>query len=361
MTASPTREVDLFFIVGLSPQIVPEVLFALAREGLSFRHLNLLTTKGEQTVRMLYGELVNADGSPGRRLVELWERFPATRLEGAIRIETTDSDDVRDPASVGNMGQRIDAELKVALRAAGDGRPVVACLSGGRKSMTAWLTLSMCLRGRPGDRLVHVLVDPSLENTRDPNVWPPRDEADGRLIALVDIPYPRLSSLQAVRTDKMIDAIVSDVTAQVESGSPRLRVDRREGLLALSWRGSPVRLAPLPSALLAFYAHRGGRVSWKTLPGDPDAIRLFEQLYDAAFTTRQGGDSADDILRLGQSEKVRRARISELHSELRGALRESAPSLLTALEIRPLRGDPRRTIEAGGMLDGRVQVDILTT
>jgi len=90
-------------------------------------------------------------------------------------------------------------------------------VAGGRKTMTSCLTLAAQLYGRPQDRLLHVLVSPEFENSRD--FWyPPRHSTVIRLrdekgqpffkdtryakIQLVNIPFV---SVRNMMDNEMLD------------------------------------------------------------------------------------------------------------------------------------------------------------
>lgn len=88
------------------------------------------------------------------------------------RLLWVDGVDVEDVRYAGDAA-KLDLAFRRAIRNAQDasaGCAVVACISGGRKTMNAGLHMAMCLLARPQDLAFHVLVRPQAVDLNEADV-----------------------------------------------------------------------------------------------------------------------------------------------------------------------------------------------
>lgn len=160
----------LVSVVGLSPQVVTETLYALAHDDADRfvpDEMHVITTAaGARRVR---AELLDsgvldrllqqlgtaAEGGAPRRAVQVH----VVRRQG---VEVEDIDSVGDDTALG------DTVLSVMRPLAADPSCAIhASLAGGRKSMGFYIGYVLSLIGRAQDRLSHVLVNAPFEGRGD--------------------------------------------------------------------------------------------------------------------------------------------------------------------------------------------------
>lgn len=172
MTAPRTL---LVAVVGTSPAVLTEAVWALAREKpatLPDRVLALTTTTGARAIReqllgspapwsQLRGALLGRSVSTDPRLTLDIQVLTAP---DSVAGTTRELDDIRTPADNAAAAEQILAAVRT-----GTTDPecrVLGLLAGGRKTMGALLHAALSLAGRPGDRLLHVLVNEPFDHPR---------------------------------------------------------------------------------------------------------------------------------------------------------------------------------------------------
>lgn len=274
----------LISTIGTSPAVLTEAVFALHEQGIwPVSEIKIITTKmgAEKTRAQLFEP--NADEPSQWELlcrelgINPWEiQLPKiTALKGIPAGEQGgELEDVRTSAD----DQRMAAYMQELVRActATDQPPVIALLSGGRKTMSSHLMAAMQLFGRREDRLIHILVPPEAEyhpdfyfpteRVTDPKTGLPLNR-ERVSIDLIDIPFLRLRPWlepqldYTLSFDKLLAA--ADHKLREQEGSPV-----RSLLLGLSRPADPLRingqpcglsLPPRQLALLAFLLWRNIR------------------------------------------------------------------------------------------------------
>ena len=154
--SNPTQNsCTLICVTGLTPQVVTECFFALAHSDapiLAAEVVILSTARGatlaQQRLAPAFAAMCGQYGWP----------------EPTIRVEvigTPPLDDIRTDADNDALADALARLVSAATRRSE--LPLVACISGGRKSMSALLALTMALYARPQDRIAHVLVNEPFE------------------------------------------------------------------------------------------------------------------------------------------------------------------------------------------------------
>ncbi|MEJ5234050.1 MAG: CRISPR-associated ring nuclease Csm6 [Geminicoccaceae bacterium] len=214
MTPDPTRPETfprrvLLCVVGLTPQVVTETLWALAvarRPPFAPTELQIVTTaKGAEWIELVL--------LSGRRMLDALARdHPGAGLDGLAerttvhQVRGSDGAPLSDIASLEANTALADLLVEVVRNLTAD--PAAALhvsIAGGRKTMGFLAGYALSLFGRPQDRLSHVLVDPAFEQHPE-FFWPPpepvvligqgRDQKPIRTdrcnLVLADIPFVRL-------------------------------------------------------------------------------------------------------------------------------------------------------------------------
>ncbi len=187
---SPSSEVVLFAVSGMSPAVLTETVWALAQEKPALipdRVVVVTTVLGRQKIR---DELLTGEWEKLQRAVNADERLEFGDTGHHLRVitrGTVELDDIRTPADNAAAADFILEQLR-SLVENPDIR-VVATIAGGRKTMSALLYGCMSLIGREADRITHVLVDGRLEQRRDPKFFFPTNKEEARGVCLADIPF----------------------------------------------------------------------------------------------------------------------------------------------------------------------------
>ena len=168
----------LLAVVGLSPQVVTETLYALHQQQKEVHAIHIITTRdGKEKV---YANLLGGENSAYRKYLRDYKIDPAS-------IEFTHNNVHVIHDSVGNeIPDIVDGEdnelllrlcMEKAFHLTKDPESAVFfSVAGGRKTMSSCLALAAQMYGRPQDRLYHVLVSPLFESNRD-FYFPPKESA----------------------------------------------------------------------------------------------------------------------------------------------------------------------------------------
>lgn len=343
----------LLSVVGLTPQVVTETLYALATRTDAFvpTELHLLTTtEGSHRLRLT---LLEGDHPA---LAALAEDLELPALADALDPQNihviTDAracplDDIitaADSAAAADFIARIVRRLT-----ADDACAIHASIAGGRKTMGFLLGYALSLYGRNQDVLSHVLVNEPFQSHPDfyfpprrPRVLLTRDQrpvrTDQATVMLAEIPFVRLRQglpHSLLGGDRGYTETVAE--AQAALATPTLHLDRRSRRLIC--HGRDVRLPPL---LLTFYACFVCRrlagtdvaaVHWSELPA-AEVLGHYETLFgvgtEAFERVREG-------LRDGMTKEWFEQKKAALSRELTKHLGPAAGAYL----LRPVGRRPR--------------------
>lgn len=264
---------NLLFVVGGSPQIVTETVFALLSKGGGATDVHVLTTTvGRDALR---AQVLARGGAWGR----LRREYPGARRFrfSARAVQVLQDARGRPLADLRSADDSVAAADQIARRVADltrDGCPPLhASIAGGRKTMGYLLAAAMMVHGRRADRLSHVLVHPSdLEGTDF--FFPPRRRSgyaihrrgDGvavRIgagavrIELAELPFPRLRGLRGGTElhNATFSQLVNDLQDDLDAlAVPQVVVDAGRGMVLCADR--LVRLSPLRLAIYELLAAR---------------------------------------------------------------------------------------------------------
>jgi CRISPR-associated protein (TIGR02584 family) len=214
MMSEPQRETILMAVLGTSPSVLTETVWALAQESpptLPDRIVVLTTRTGQ---RALESALFSGKVPGWMRLCSALRR-QGLEVEGKLRFGLA-SDHVRVFPAADGMRDLDDIATSVDNAAAADfilrtlraetedgGTRVLASIAGGRKTMGALLMSCMSLLGREQDRVLHVLVSPPFDTHLNPAFLFPGEKAvyrtrEGRRVRakprvdLIDVPFVKM-------------------------------------------------------------------------------------------------------------------------------------------------------------------------
>ncbi len=165
----------LLAVTGLSPQIVTETLYALHQSGKSVEEIHIITTRNGK--EKIFAELLGGKEGYYYRYLEEYGFEKDAILFGHDHVHVVSDEhgnELSDIATVYDNERLLHMCLDLSFHFTKlPDSAVYFSIAGGRKTMSACLTLAAQLYGRPRDRLYHVLVSPEFESSRD-FFYPPK-------------------------------------------------------------------------------------------------------------------------------------------------------------------------------------------
>lgn len=202
----------LLAVVGMSPEVITETLYALHMQGRSIDAIHCITT-GEGKKKLL-GSIFsgrNKDNQVRNFCLEYDmppEAISADPNENLHILTDQDGEELDDILSPEDNEIMLTKCLELAWRFTQDSKDAVFFLvAGGRKTMASCLTLAAQFYGRSQDRLFHVLVSPKWVEECEfwfPRKTPeaikdrsraPRGMSSEVSINLINIPFPKVRGL----------------------------------------------------------------------------------------------------------------------------------------------------------------------
>ncbi len=378
-SAFPT-ETWLLGVVGMSPTVLTETLWALAHERpatVPSRVIVITTTRGRNEIeRSLFKPLPRFnDSTPWQALRE------ALALEGhdmrdKLRFGLTGDDiriiTVQDP-STGLSRELSDIRSPQENEAAADfileqvrgivqnpDVDLVASVAGGRKTMGALLYGCMTLAARETDRLTHVLVNEPFETLREfyfpgqpgGSVATLSGQSHDPALACVDladisfVPIRNLFLRELNRPVGNFRALVEVCRSGVRRRSGedlRIEISLRRTLLTVN--GSTLDTSAREHAVLVTLARRA-KDNTQPLTNYKEAAEavqeMLDELRDSLSATESFACWAHELFGKDLDEEL----IRKVLSSLRGKLRDQGPPLSLLAQCLPERG--RFSIEVPG-------------
>ncbi len=351
-----TRPPELLFVIGLTPQVVTETLWAvLRRDGPQAMPacVHLVTTAvGARRIR---DELLGEAGALARFCAD----FRLSPIAATLHILENGSgqvlDDIRDHDGNTRMANLI---LRVVRDLTADPlQPVHASIAGGRKSMSFYMGYALSLYGRPHDHLSHVLVSEPFEQclqfwypTPNSQKLPLRDgstcDAATAGIDLAEIPFlplrDQLDEPLLVNKNPDFETVVSDLRRIMTK--PMLVVETATRVLRFGDQHCHLRprefsvyqlLAEARLGRLQIDSDEGwlGVSDWRA--SDGPARRRWVEIYEAVQTQTRDGASVKTQLDAEVSPwDVLTIPVSKIQGEFRKSGRDSRTWATAGIERR---------------------------
>ncbi|MBE0471149.1 MAG: TIGR02584 family CRISPR-associated protein [Methyloprofundus sp.] len=206
----------LYAVLGLSPQILTETLYALLKSRESFIPTEihvLTTTKGAQHCKLA---LFNENGGWFHRFCQDYDidgiEFNENHIHTLQNEHGINIDDIRTPEENTAVANQISQHIRSFTSTADSALHV--SIAGGRKTMGFYAGYALSMFGREQDRLSHVLVEPQFEG--HPNFFYPtpyssvirtRDQQEILEVrdAKVDLAYLPIVRMRHAIDEKLIE------------------------------------------------------------------------------------------------------------------------------------------------------------
>jgi CRISPR-associated protein (TIGR02584 family) len=326
----------LLAVTGLSPQVVTETLYALARSmkpAFIPTEVHLLTTaEGRERARLT---LLSSDPGWFHRLRKDYKLPEMDFGEQNIRALATSDGKLIGDIRTRQENERLADSLTETIRefTADPGCALHVSIAGGRKTMGFYAGYALSLLGRPQDRLSHVLVSTPYESNQQfyyPTpyrhvIYTPANrplDAHEAKVTLAEIPFVRLRGGLDERLLKGSASFSEVVTAaQRALDTQTLEIDF-DGKCILAG-GQKVHLPPAQLAFLSWLARRAreGRPE-VTCPSDGAPESEYAQEYLLEY--RNLGDDLDSAtaknMQSGMSKAFFEQTKSRLHRILKNTL-----------------------------------------
>lgn len=287
----------LLTVAGLSPQVLTETIYALARqpEAALPTEVHVLTTReGAERARLT---LLSARPGWFARLLREYRLPEITFAAGHIHLlrdkRRRPLPDIRTPEENALLADQVTALVRRFTASAGSQLHV--SIAGGRKTMGFYAGYALSLYGRPQDRLSHVLVSPPFEShpefffpSRRPRTIFDREgrplDAARAQVSLAEIPFVRMReqlSHELLARGAGFSATVAALNRV--PGPVGLRL--RPGACSVCAGGAELRLAPREMAFYLWFAvrRRAGRRGLgcpsKDAPPDLELAREYLAAY----------------------------------------------------------------------------------
>ena len=259
----------LYAVIGLSPQILTETLYALIKSKAPFipTEIHLLTTtKGAQHSKLA---LFNENGGWFYRFCQDYDvdgiDFNENHIHTLINERGQTIDDIRTPEENNAVANLITRQIR---EFANDPNCALhVSIAGGRKTMGFYAGYALSMFGREQDRLSHVLVEPEFEG--HPNFFYPtpyssiirtRDQRDilDMREAKIDLAYLPIVRLRHVLDRSVVDEnqdfniLVNQLQRSFED--PELIIDTQNRCLIIS--DKIVELSPANFVFYCWMAQR---------------------------------------------------------------------------------------------------------
>ena len=253
----------LVAVSGLTPQVISETLYCLSvKKKIRIDEIFVITTtEGKKNIEEYYFLNRNTNKREGpyslkSEIENLCRQYkvkpPLFSIKGSVIVASeenmkmhdvrTDKDNVLFPNVITNVIKKLTT----------DDRNILYCsLSGGRKTMSAYMGFALSICAREGDKLYHVLATEDFERTG--KFFP--EKKNNKDLILSEVPFIKLRPVLKDKLDYK-DKTYSEIIEQSQKELERLNEDgitidikKRE----LSYKGKKIKLEPIHLAIYMFF------------------------------------------------------------------------------------------------------------
>ncbi len=328
----------LLAALGTTPQIITESLYQLMvikKTPIHEIHLITTTTGQNKAEELLFR---NGKG-PFFEFCEAYG-FSATKIPPKYHlIENRQGEELSDIRTPDDNQAAADFFLKIVRQLTSrDDTHIFATIAGGRKTMSAYLYLTMQLMGRDQDALYHVLVHPESIESNTAFYYPHKDveemefptRNDGSFKVLVseiridmaEIPFVKMRRIlpkDLVDSVSHFSELVDLTQAELDKAQfePELEVNLPQKTLVVTDRDKTyqIKLRPTQMCFYAYLSNHGSLLNHKA--GNQSAMNEMWKQYRAAYAIA-GTNQASFIYE----------RLMQMRSKINAEIRKSLPQPL---------------------------------
>lgn len=258
----------LLAVTGLSPQVITETLYAFHQNSRAVHEIHVITTREGKEI--IYAELLGEKRGYYFKYLEDYNLNPMAIGFGRRNIHVITDEygiEISDIVTETDNESLLKTCLELTFEFTKDpDTAVFFSVAGGRKTMSACLSLAAQMYGRAQDRLYHVLVSPEFESNREFYYPPvesktiPLKDRNGQTffketrfatINLVHIPFVSIRERLSVDMLKTPEDPGTLMLSIVKEGVSRLTVNLISGKIIC--KGQEMDLQPARMALYAFF------------------------------------------------------------------------------------------------------------
>ncbi len=198
--SQPRRNI-LVAVVGMTPQVVTETLYALeVEQRIKVSETYVITTE-EGKKNILGDKGLHSLADEIARLSQIYEcQLPTFSVEKNCITVEDESFQIADIDSAEKSLAFFNAMTEFVRNLSADSNSAIHCsIAGGRKTMGLAAGYAMSLFGRPQDTLSHVLASKELEDSKK---FFPEPGHDAEKVVLVEIPFIRLRDFIDIELSK---------------------------------------------------------------------------------------------------------------------------------------------------------------
>jgi CRISPR-associated protein (TIGR02584 family) len=324
----------LFQILGLTPQVVTETLWALRQKGIIINRLHLFTTiEGHKNIKKC---LINKNNGMLHKFIREY-KMPESLNEPYITIAKYKSEDLPDLRTADHIAVVADQILDIVRKETSNPKDRVCCsIAGGRKSMDVIAAFAMQIYGRRNDMLCHVLADKVLEHRKD--FYYPSPKQDGfKGVTLAEIPFLRLRNIlnnEQILAGESYNKLVERLQYELEivEARKKLIIDAVNGTVNIG-----ENKLPMSSRLMTYYLFFAflkkhscveperelcGKCTecflklTKHTKMAPELIEQWKNAFDAAEGRLKDFKEFEKNLKGGEFENLARTNISRINSAI---------------------------------------------
>jgi CRISPR-associated protein (TIGR02584 family) len=379
VVSAPLPDPVLMAVMGISPAILTETIWALAHEPepiIPRRVIAVTTLEGRKRVERLFTPLPRFGGRAPWDALRDALAAKGIDVEGRLRFGGTPDDlrvitawdaasgrtrelaDLRSAADNESAAEYLLDQVRQVVE--NPDTQLIASVAGGRKTMGALLYACLTLAGRETDRLTHVLVNEPYESLSEfyfpgqPGGRLPHGEVavapeDARL-ELADVPFVPLRNLfrrelgrPAGGFSRLMESCREEVRARAGK-SLRLTVETRHCRLDVN--GCEVASSPREHVLLLFLARRAAQ-GMTAFPDYKAALDHLDAYRQEICDSRPKADLADWRHNRQLNDKFDAEDVRKLVSSLRLKLRRGGGDAALLAACLPERGRFSLELEPG--------------
>ena len=253
----------LVAVSGLTPQVISETLYCLSvQKKIKIDEIYVITTtEGKKNTEEYYfmNRKTNKKEGPYSLKEEIEKmcgqhkiNVPVFSTKGNVIVASEENIKMHDVRTDKDNILFPNVITKILKKLTSDDRSILYCsLSGGRKTMSAYMGFALSIYAREGDKLFHVLASDDFEKTG--RFYP--EKKNNKDLILSEVPFIKL---RPVLNDK-VDYKNKSYTEIIEQSQKELERLNEKGITidikkrTLNYKGNAVKFEPAHLALYLFF------------------------------------------------------------------------------------------------------------